>query len=408
MAKIRLHLDCRRPLKNSAGFPLKIMVSHRSVSASISLDITLEKEQWNASDELVTKQHPQYRQLNNWLSEQLEKCNNLLLLLRMRPDYVKLTTTEIKRIINKEVFEVDSTPTLPRFKPVLEEFIKYKKDGTRSVYLQTLSRLKDYCGDIEALTFEQINYDWLMGFNEFMSRTSSSQNYRNIHLRNIRAVFNYAIDIELISKYPFRRFKLKYTKTPKRSLSIQQLRELFNYPVEEYARQYVDMFKLMFLLCGINSVDLFHLKEIKNGRIEYYRAKTGKFYTIKVEPEAEEIINRYRGKKYLLNVLDTYNNYKDYIHRMNKALQRIGTMDRKGRGGRKIITPSFPGLSSYWARHSWATAAGKLDIPDAVITHGLGHAGENSTSDIYINRDVEKVDIANRKIIDCVFYGKED
>ena len=61
---------------------------------------------------------------------------------------------------------------------------------------------------------------------------------------------------------------------------------------------------LIFYLAGINAVDLFHLKEITNGFIEYRRAKTGRLYTIRVEPEAMEIIERYRGKNYLLNILD--------------------------------------------------------------------------------------------------------
>ena len=62
---------------------------------------------------------------------------------------------------------------------------------------------------------------------------------------------------------------------------------------------------LMFYLIGINAIDLFNLKQIVDGRIEYKREKTGKLYSIKVEPEAMEIINRYKGNKFLLNTLET-------------------------------------------------------------------------------------------------------
>lgn len=97
------------------------------------------------------------------------------------------------------------------------------------------------------------------------------------------------------------------------------------------------------------------LKEenIVNGRIEYHRRKTGKLYSVKIEPEAQGIIDRYKGRQYLLNVLDEYSNYKDFISRINKALKNIGPFERKGLGGKKVRQPLFPDLSTYWARHSW-------------------------------------------------------
>lgn len=88
---------------------------------------------------------------------------------------------------------------------------------------------------------------------------------------------------------------------------------LFDYPVEEYAERYLDMFKLIFYLIGINSVDLFNLDCItSDGRVEFYRAKTGRLYSIKVEPEALSIINKYRGEKKLLYMADDYKRHTDY------------------------------------------------------------------------------------------------
>lgn len=112
-----------------------------------------------------------------------------------------------------------------------------------------------------------------------------------------------------------------------------------------------------------------------------------------------EIINKYRGKTHLLDILDDYSNYKDFIHRMNLGLKKVGKLERKGLGGKKYITPLFPGISSYWARHTWATIAASLDIPKETIAEGLGHSTKTVT-DIYINFDKKKVDEANRKIID--------
>lgn len=112
---------------------------------------------------------------------------------------------------------------------------------------------------------------------------------------------------------------------------------------------------LIFYLIGINTKDLFSLtsKNAVNGRIEYRRAKTGRWYSIKLEPEAMVLIERYKGKNYLLSVLDEYGNYKDFQHRMNDNLSEIGPTVRKGLGGKKYREPLFPELTTYWARHSW-------------------------------------------------------
>ena len=244
-----------------------------------------------------------------------------------------------------------------------------------------------------------------MKFDVFMAKTSPSKNSRNIHLRNIRAVFNEAIDDEITTFYPFRRLKIRPVATRKRNLKVEDLRTFINYPCEPHAQKYLDMFKLMFMLIGINSIDLAHLKEVRDGRIEFYRAKTNRLYSIKVEPEAMEIIEKYRGENWLLFILDHWRNHKDFTLKMNYTLKHIGPVKRSGLGGKKSYEPLFPDISTYWARHSWATIAASLDIPRDTIAHALGHGG-NTVTDIYIDFDQSKVDVANRKVLDWVLYGK--
>ena len=156
----------------------------------------------------------------------------------------------------------------------------------------------------------------------------------------------------------------------------------------------------MFYLIGINPVDLFNLKpeDMRAGRIEYYRAKTGKLYSIEVIPEALEIINKYKGKDYLIDVLEEWGNYKDFAHRMNINLKQIGEMERKGLGGKKIRTPLFPDITIYHARHTWASVAAGLDIPKETIAAGLGHEIGNRVTSIYIDFDRKKVDEANKLV----------
>jgi len=279
--------------------------------------------------------------------------------------------------------------------------------GTRGIYEHTISRMLAFDKSLSRRRFEDITIGWLTDFEAFCAKTAS-KNARNIHLRNIRAVFNNAIDNEITTAYPFRRFKIRPETTRKRSLTVEELRCLFSYSVEPYAQTYLDLFKLIFMLVGINSVDLFRLKEItREGRIEYKRAKTGKPYSIKVEPEAMEIINKYRGVKGLLCIADRWSDHRNFTHQCNKALQRIGKVERVGLGGKKIIEPEWPGLTTYWARHSWATIAYEIGISKDIIGQALGHSDEShSTTNIYIREDNRFVDEANRRVLDWVFYGK--
>ena len=189
-------------------------------------------------------------------------------------------------------------------------------------------------------------------------------------------------------------------------MTIDELKRLRDCPVEEYQEKYRDMFMLMFYLMGINAVDLFSLPPLKGDKIIYHRAKTNKLYEIKVEPEAKAIIDKYRGDKYMLNVLDGYRNYQDFLHWMNTGLKKIGDMKRVGRGGKKEIEPYFPGLSSYWSRHTWATLAASIDIPKETIAAALGHSS-NSVTDIYIKFDRSKVDKANRMVLDLLKESPE-
>lgn len=86
---------------------------------------------------------------------------------------------------------------------------------------------------------------------------------------------------------------------------------------------------------------------------------------------------------------------------MNKELQKMGPMKKiPGRVGKKEYAPLFPEITSYWARHAWATIADELDIPDKVISEALGHEHGNKVTNIYIRKSVKKVDIANRKVLD--------
>ena len=177
-------------------------------------------------------------------------------------------------------------------------------------------------------------------------------------------------------------------------MSVETLRRLFDAGnLDDWEVKYRDFFKLSFMLIGINVVDLCGLTDMSDGRINYTRAKTHKPYSIKVEPEILSLIEQYRGSDQLLNFMEGYANYRSFYMNLCNGLKSIKA---------KL---EIKELSTYWARHTWATIAAELDIPDAVISQALGHAASNSTTEIYIRRNQRKMDEANRRVLDWVLYG---
>lgn len=404
MATTKFYLDTRN-IKPGKEAPLKLAVTKKGNTALIPLDVHICPSQWDKDAGKIVA-HPNKYLLNTYIGNRKQCVDNILLKLTESGELFQMGITDIKKRIIKTL--MDDGTDIDQQEKFADRFLRFassKKKSTKEIYMHTYKRMSAYMGDrLHQLSFEDITKEWLIGFDTFLAQTSPAKNARNIHMRNIRAVFNEAIDDEITSFYPFRRFKIRPVATVKRSLSVEQLRELFNYPVEEHEEKYLDMFKLIFFLIGINVIDLCYLRGVTNGRIEYYRAKTNRLYSIKVEPEAMEIIEKYKGKKYLLDIFDRYTNHKNYVSRLNENLQRIGNT-QIGKQGKKTFIPLFPMLTTYWARHSWATIAASLEIPKETIAAALGHGG-NTVTDIYIDFDRKKVDEANRKVIDWVLYGK--
>lgn len=387
---------------------LRLRITNNRASTQFSMGLKITPEELEAALSGSSRNIRLEKMLASWTSQ----IKDLMLELADKKKADK-DVKEIRVILQERLLGFAPTQQPKDEKPegnftaYFQNFIDGKENkGTKGVYKHTLDKIRSFDPDVDMKRFEDIDLKWLTDFETFCAKTAS-KNARNIHLRNIRAVFNNAIDYEITSAYPFRRFKIRPEVTRKRSLTVDELRKLFDYPIEEYAEIYRDMFKLIFFLVGINTVDLHGLKEItRDGRIEYKRAKTHRLYSIKVEPEALEIIEKYQGNNGLLCIADRWSDSRNFRHQLNKALQRIGEVERQGRGGKKVVTSAFPELSSYWARHTWATIAYEIGIPKDVIAQALGHSDGHDVTNIYIREDVRKVDEANRRVLDWVLYGK--
>ena len=405
-----------------------MVIYNNGTSAQIATGLMLHKEEFEAGKVVGVPMAGKLTQMLGIKRAKLQLDIEELAVGGYEVD--KMKAAEIKKAVMAKRWndgeegngEGSGTGNEAAFGTFAEKFIARRgKEKTRQVYEMTLRKMGGYC-DVGCLRFADISVGWLRDFEHWLGATCSV-NTRGIHLRNIRAVMNAAIDEGVMPAdlYPFRRFKIKKEETMKRSLSVGDLRRLRDYPCEGWQRKYVDVFMLSFYLAGINLVDLMGLPPLgADGVIRYRRSKTGVLCQLSVPPEARAIIERYRGERHLLwfgeRLKPGAEGWHDWLHRFNEGLQKVGPsgymyVRRKGQcGGKqrvKVYNALFPELTSYWARHTWATLAAEIDVPDAVIDAALGHRSPCRMADIYIRRDARKVDEAVRRVIEYV-NGKTD
>lgn len=405
-------LDTRRQLGDGT-YPIRIKVGSGS-NLYLPTGIYAAEEDW---DPLAGRITTPSRKTDNMLLESLAHSVRMRLAsLKSTGDWKRLTNAQRKILLLDKEADIDEVRT--RGETLGSFFRKVmatrKSPRTQEIYGLTLKKLTEFC-DIEKTTLREISKMWIRRFEA--SLKGMSPNTVNIHLRNLRCVINCALDEELIETYPFRRYDMPKEETKKRALSINKFRRLLALQsLSPGQREYLDMYLLIFMLMGINMVDLYALTEdnIVDGRLEYRRSKTGRLYSIKIEPEIQELLNRYKGCHHLLAFADRYSNHKDYAKRLNDALRRLGEWEPtpkedRGRGVKSVrMKPIEPQLTAYWARHSWGTYASELDIPFDTISEALGHEHSGSTTTrIYVDFNRGKVDEANRRVIDWVLYGKE-
>lgn len=278
-------------------------------------------------------------------------------------------------------------------------FLKENNKATWKVYSDAIHVFKDFA-KTKYLPFASIDYKLLEKFENESIDKKRSINTISIYLRAIRAIFNDAIDEfnkegcePLILNYPFRKFKIKKEKTRKRNLQVEAIRKIRDYqPKDKYQEFAQDMFMLIFYLIGINTKDLFYYDKIIKGRMDFKRFKGGKDYSIKIEPEALVIINKYKGVNYMLRCAEHFKHHKSFQRQINDKLTEIC----------KDKSMKMEKITTYFARHSWATIArNDLCISKDDISLALGHSDPSKkVTDIYLNEDLSIIDNANRKVID--------
>lgn len=408
MATLTFFHDTR---SGEGEFPLKLRITHLRKAVHINLNIKLAPEQWDAENERVIN-HKKEATLNEFITTKRTLADAAIMKFGLGNDLNKFTATQLKAVVESGG-ETTTKCIGHKFVPYFEKVRdSKKKQNTWWSYESTLRRMRSYDPLLDTKTFEDIDEAYIRNMDEKWAEEGMKTNSRAVLMRNIRAVINKAIDEKLTTTYAFRNFSIAKAPTAKRNLSLEELRQLRDYPiVNDFQRKYRDIFMLCFYMRGINLVDLCALtkKNVRAGRINYIRSKTGKFYSVKIEPEMKKIFDEYKGTKYLLDICDDAvdekdfeTKYKGFLQRMDRGLKKIGPYTRKGLGGKKHIRPLQPSLSQYWSRHTTATLMANMGYREEIIVCSLGHEHKNKTTNIYIEYNEVEVDKANRALIDFV------
>lgn len=391
MASISLYLDTRykRP---DEKFAIKIKVSLRNKRGFlINTTLRVEASQWDKARGKVIN-HPRKNEYNSRIAYKVTQVEMAVLDLEQSGEIYRIQPADIKLKVEDKMGRVSSPDnSLLDYLALMIE--NAASTNTKLSYQYAFNQIHDFVAG-RPVRFEDVNYNWLGNFQKYLSEKGIAVNSQWLIFSKIKSTYNAAITAEKVDAnlYPFRKFKFRQEATRKRSLTIEDLRLIRDWPCSGAKEKCRDLFMLVFYLAGINLVDLSRLSKVtKTGYIEYKRAKTGKLYTIKVCPEAQQIIDKYKTDDLLIGKM-VGRSYTTLTAECNVALKKTFVSD-----GKQL----FPDISIYWARHTFATIAAGLDIPKETIAATLGHGG-NDVTDIYIKFDQRKIDECIRRVIEAV------
>ena len=379
---------------------LYYQVIYNRVVRQISTPYRILFEEWDAEKEDIVVKPPSQRA--NYL-ESIKRC------IRSDTERLKntvnvLTTTNTSFTVDMVVEEFQKQTSGNSFFDYMERMVaQYLRQGqyrTSETYSTTLNSFRRFRGDVD-IKLEDVNSELLDAYESYLRRSNLSPNTISFYMKHLRAVYNRAVDDELIvDKRPFKHVSTSIEKTPKRAISLKVIKRLkaldcSHNPSRRFAR---DMFLFSFYTRGMSFVDIAYLqkKNLKGDVLFYRRKKTNQQLTIHWESCMQDILKSYEAdtsSPYLFSIIkDSERNprkqYQNALFLINRHLKDIG----RGLGLHQPLT-------MYCGRHSWASITRDEGIPLSVISEGMGHDSEKTTQIYLASLKTEVIDKANRKIL---------
>ena len=273
--------------------------------------------------------------------------------------------------------------------------------GTKNNYTNAVNRFIEFRNQKD-LTFSQMTADMMEMYQAWLWNRGVGQNTVSFYLRTLRTLHHKAVEAgQATSNDIFAHVQTANVRTAKRAISVKDIRKIEKLELQigssiDKAR---DLFLLSFYLRGMAFVDMAFLKksDLKCGMVSYNRRKTHQNLNIEWIKPMQAIIDKYaeqtKDSPYMLPILtgketSPYTQYRKVEYNTNYNLKKIG----------KMIGLKIP-LTTYVARHTWASIALHMNIPIATISEGMGH-NSYKTTQIYLESiDVATINEANRRII---------
>lgn len=272
---------------------------------------------------------------------------------------------------------------------------------TAENYAAAVRSFRRFVGTDCDIPLDSIDMNIIVGYETYLKSRGLCPNSTSYYMRNLRAIYNRAADMEMAPhRNPFKHVYTGIDRTVKRAVPLRVIKrikelDLSRHPSMDYAR---DIFMFSFYTRGMSFIDMAFLKnkDLRNGILTYRRHKTGQRLSIKWERPMQDIVDKYHDctSQYLFPIIsaaetgDQRRQYRNAAHLINNKLKHIG---------RLINSPVA--LTTYVARHAWASIARSKNIPISIISEAMGHESESTTRIYLASLDTSTVDRANTLIL---------
>ncbi|MEQ8475239.1 site-specific integrase [Fulvivirga sp.] len=401
-----------RTIKPNGDRPLKLRLIYNRTSAHVSTGFYLSPNEWDNKKEMLkpsSKRVENTTRFNNELIKKKAEFNEAIFDL-ISKGFKDLSASELKEKADKKSNNLNSS-----FFPFLNEQIQdlklARRIGTADSYKGLYNKIKNFTNGNLNLKFHEIDYKFLNDLEKVHLNKGSNLGSLGVYMRTLRAVYNKAIKsgIAKLDDYPFKQYTIRKSEAKRNALSPIEFKKLINSPFDSKVLQDAKNYYLLsFFFQGMNWMDMCLLQgdNISSDfeRITYIRHKTGKRFSIKLFPQAKDIIENLRGSKineierrdYVLPIL---NHEPDLI-----AVQRMKNKRKKVNKALKKIAEELKidDFTIYTARHTYATSLKRNGTPAAAIQEGLGHKTEEMTQTYLNSFGNEVLDGYNEKLFNSL------
>lgn len=374
-------LDLRRTRKDGT-FPVRLRVTYRRQQKYYLTDYSLTPEEYAKTQ--TEKPRGNYKELQLTFQAIEQRANDIINKL---PEF----TFEIfeKNYLNVSV----KNDVFGAFKNQIERLGKEGRAGTADAYKCTLNSLLAYHKK-KLLSYSVITPDYLRDYENWMVKSGKSLTTVGIYLRNLRVLFNEAIANGEISQvsYPFgkRKYQIPAGRNVKKALVLTDIEKLFNYePKTDSEARSRDLWIFSYLCNGINIKDIARLKysNLDKIKISFIRAKTErttrqnrKTIIAMRTPEVDSIIERWGNKpaypdSYVFPLLTKGLTPEKELATVRQATKTINMYIKRI----AVAVGVEINISTYTARHSYATVLKRSGAPMEFISEALGHSDLRTT-----------------------------